>query len=70
MHLRIIGILSMRCIIWLCTLSKLLGMVTYMRLATLGSMCEAEDIGSRVSDNQFMIHALNNVTSDYDLQLP
>jgi gag-polypeptide of LTR copia-type len=28
-----------------------------------------EDLGSTVSDNQFMIHVLNNLTLDYDLQL-
>jgi gag-polypeptide of LTR copia-type len=28
-----------------------------------------EDMGSIISDNQFMIHVLNNLTSDYDLQL-
>jgi hypothetical protein len=28
-----------------------------------------EDMGSTISDNQFMIHVLNNVTTDYDLQL-
>jgi gag-polypeptide of LTR copia-type len=28
-----------------------------------------EDMGSSVSDNQFMIHVLNNLTSDYDLHL-
>jgi gag-polypeptide of LTR copia-type/Zinc knuckle len=28
-----------------------------------------EDMGSSNSDNQFMIHMLNNLTSDYELQL-
>jgi transcription-repair coupling factor (superfamily II helicase) len=28
-----------------------------------------EDMGSKFSDNQFMIHVLYNLTSDYDLQL-
>jgi gag-polypeptide of LTR copia-type len=28
-----------------------------------------EDIGSIISDNQFMIHVLNKLTTDYDLQL-
>jgi gag-polypeptide of LTR copia-type len=28
-----------------------------------------EEIGSSITDNQFMIHILNNMTSDYDLQL-
>jgi Zinc knuckle len=28
-----------------------------------------EDMGSSISDNQFMIHMLNNLTSDYELQL-
>jgi gag-polypeptide of LTR copia-type len=28
-----------------------------------------DDMGSRILENQFMIHALNNLTSDYDLQL-
>ena len=28
-----------------------------------------EDMGSSISENQFMIHVLNNLTSDYDLQL-
>ena len=28
-----------------------------------------EELGSSISDSQFMIHILNNVTSDYDLQL-
>ena len=28
-----------------------------------------EDMGSSMSDNQFMIHILNNLTSDYELQL-
>ena len=28
-----------------------------------------EELGSSISDNQFMIHILNNMTSDYDLQL-
>jgi gag-polypeptide of LTR copia-type len=28
-----------------------------------------EDMGSIISDNQFMIHVLNNLTTDYDLQL-
>jgi gag-polypeptide of LTR copia-type len=27
-----------------------------------------EDMGSAISDNQFMIHVLNNLTTDYDLQ--
>jgi hypothetical protein len=28
-----------------------------------------EDLGSSITDNQFMIHILNNMTSNYDLQL-
>jgi gag-polypeptide of LTR copia-type len=28
-----------------------------------------EDMGSTISDNQLMIHILNNLTSDYELQL-
>jgi hypothetical protein len=28
-----------------------------------------EDMGSIISDNQFMIHVLNNLTTDYNLQL-
>ena len=28
-----------------------------------------EELGSSISDSQFMIHILNNMTSDYDLQL-
>jgi gag-polypeptide of LTR copia-type len=28
-----------------------------------------EDMGSTISDNQFMIHILNNLTTHYDLQL-
>jgi hypothetical protein len=28
-----------------------------------------EELGSSITDNQFMIHILNNMTSDYDLQL-
>jgi hypothetical protein len=28
-----------------------------------------EAMGSSISDNQFMIHILNNLTSDYELQL-
>jgi hypothetical protein len=28
-----------------------------------------EDMGSTISDNQFMIHVLNNLTTDYNLQL-
>ena len=28
-----------------------------------------EELGSGITDNQFMIHILNNMTSDYDLQL-
>jgi hypothetical protein len=28
-----------------------------------------EAMGSRISENQFMIHILNNLTSDYELQL-
>jgi hypothetical protein len=27
-----------------------------------------DDMGSSISENQFMIHVLNNLTSDYDLQ--
>jgi hypothetical protein len=26
-------------------------------------------MGSNISDNQFMIHMLNNLTSDYEMQL-
>jgi gag-polypeptide of LTR copia-type len=28
-----------------------------------------EDLGSSITDNQFMIHTLNNMTADYNLQL-
>jgi hypothetical protein len=28
-----------------------------------------DEMGSTISENQFMIHVLNNLTSDYDLQL-
>jgi DNA-binding cell septation regulator SpoVG len=28
-----------------------------------------EDLGSSITDNQFMIHILNNMTTDYGLQL-
>jgi hypothetical protein len=28
-----------------------------------------EELGSRISDNQFILHILNNMTEDYDLQL-
>ena len=28
-----------------------------------------EETGSRISDNQFMIHILRNLASDYELQL-
>jgi hypothetical protein len=28
-----------------------------------------EELGSSISDNQFILHILNNVTEDYDLQL-
>jgi hypothetical protein len=28
-----------------------------------------EELGSSITDNQFMIHILNNMTLDYDLQL-
>ena len=28
-----------------------------------------DDMGSSISENQFMIHILNNLTADYDLQL-
>jgi hypothetical protein len=28
-----------------------------------------ENMGSCITENQFMIHILNNLTSDYDLQL-
>jgi uncharacterized coiled-coil protein SlyX len=28
-----------------------------------------EELGSRISDNQFTLHILNNMTDDYDLQL-
>jgi hypothetical protein len=28
-----------------------------------------EELGSRISDNQFILHILNNMTDDYDLQL-
>jgi hypothetical protein len=27
-----------------------------------------EELGSRISDNQFIFHTLNNMTDDYDLQ--
>jgi hypothetical protein len=30
---------------------------------------ELEELGSSITDNRFMIHILNNMTSDYDLQL-
>jgi hypothetical protein len=28
-----------------------------------------EEVGSSISDNQFILHILNNMTNDYDLQL-
>jgi hypothetical protein len=28
-----------------------------------------EELVSRISDNQFILHILNNITDDYDLQL-
>jgi hypothetical protein len=28
-----------------------------------------EDMGSSMTDDQFMIHVLNNLTSDYELQM-
>jgi hypothetical protein len=28
-----------------------------------------DELGSRISDNQFILHILNNMTEDYDLQL-
>jgi hypothetical protein len=28
-----------------------------------------EELGSIISDNQFILHILNNMTDDYDLQL-
>jgi hypothetical protein len=28
-----------------------------------------EELGSRISDNQFILYILNNMTEDYDLQL-
>jgi hypothetical protein len=28
-----------------------------------------EELGSSISDNQFILHILNNMTDDYDLQL-
>jgi uncharacterized protein YaaR (DUF327 family) len=28
-----------------------------------------EELGSRISDNQFILHILNNMTDDHDLQL-
>ena len=28
-----------------------------------------EDMGSAMTDDQFMIHVLNNLTSDYELQM-
>jgi CRISPR/Cas system-associated endoribonuclease Cas2 len=28
-----------------------------------------EELGSSISDNQFILHILNNMTEDYDLQL-
>jgi hypothetical protein len=28
-----------------------------------------KDIGSTMIDDQFMIHVLNNITSDYELQM-
>jgi hypothetical protein len=28
-----------------------------------------EELGSRVSESQFILHILNNMTDDYDLQL-
>jgi hypothetical protein len=39
-------------------------------LLKLEDLCiRLEDMGSTISDNQFMIHVLNNLTTDYDLQL-
>jgi hypothetical protein len=28
-----------------------------------------EDLGSRISDHQFILHILNNMTDDYDLKM-
>jgi hypothetical protein len=28
-----------------------------------------EELGSNISDNQFILHTLNNMMDDYDLQL-
>jgi hypothetical protein len=33
------------------------------------SKMNLEDMGSEVTDDQFMIHVLNNVINDYELQI-
>jgi hypothetical protein len=39
-------------------------------ITELEDLCfKLENISSCISENQFMIHILNNLTSDYDLQL-
>ena len=39
-------------------------------MTELDDLCiRLEDMGSGIFDNQFMIHILNNLTSDYELQL-
>jgi gag-polypeptide of LTR copia-type len=39
-------------------------------ITELEDLCmRLEEMGSSISDNQFMIHMLNNLTSDYELQL-
>jgi hypothetical protein len=39
-------------------------------ITELEDLClKLEDMGSTICDNQFMIHVLNNLTTDYDLQL-
>ena len=39
-------------------------------ITELEDLCiRLEDMGSGIFDNQFMIHILNNLTSDYELQL-
>jgi hypothetical protein len=39
-------------------------------ITELEDLCiKLENIGSFITDNQFMIHILNSLTSDYDLQL-
>jgi hypothetical protein len=39
-------------------------------IAELEDLCiKLEYMGSCITDNQFLIHVLNNLTSDYDIQI-